>query len=1082
MSATKAVQTLDEGCAPDASLVVATSEQCRKLRVLAAAHKLHPKLAIVCSDLQQKPEKLDLVLDRRWVKLQQGTWKQMFVAPLDKDLPEWGAQPHISDCSDSKPEQESLDTIRITLAKEFMSETDWALALRKPSSLMMSLLPAGLSIRSYGWHLVQAKEEVVIGFAKLPTDRLQSTLVRSGLKGAFFAHLGKTEDRKPVCWLPRGESNSSIEYLRVSRQQADADNVGLAYRKGGRDNLGLVGVPPHSTANAPDGSQLRTRWVAKGIPRKWSPNQVLQGLNGNKWRCIKDLTAPAKGSGVWTFSAVPPATSDTNCFILQLGEDANIIITPWRRAAVKPSTLSLRAPSGWVTVDKIKDDDDDDVDEKQPKPPEGRLPATVATELPATVLDTGSTQCDAQMNGESQANQGIKRTSDSPQKDYNKPKTKLAKVDAPAATSSSPNGPSLTTTGPDGVLAWDLGGHGDCGFRCIGAIQATRNKASVQQVEAKVSTLAISLRAKAVAWLRDNQGWLDAWAIDRDATVRSEGGKIPSNVPEYLDAAARPNKWLDHYLALACSRVINSEVMVWKFVGGKWIFLEHLTPPSAKRSKHPVYLFLKHGHFTTLLPGVQPPHKWEHLKGGDAKVSYMGGAADEELDASSEVSNWLQPSSERAKDATPGDDLGSEVSWWLKPPRINPEDEPDPAEDSLPQDCGASQASVSRWLRPVPRSLASASSEVSTCAQTASRRCFAASDCERAEPRSSAPKRLRTAQTSPLMRLEDKNAQNAKAMLGMLRSQAPIPPRRRLSGKQQGFLTLGYNRCAEPGCRSHQGEAAVPSVEAGPVAPASQQQTGVWPCPVCNLVIKAKDSSTLAHKKRYHLETRHPNFDVKLALKVNKGAVYEFSYQIPPEQAAVECPICHKRLPELSRQDYLRSVRAHCASAHPGQTPRSLFHKRITGRKKKTDGVSKRQLAAHEATRKKLYRTHDIFNILPTENSKAERGRVLYCRNCLAHVQKEAPDIRKLTCKQRLQRLRSNPWTRMMKRTWWTRLKAAQPKHAEEFLRLSGWSQTELEDLLGLNCPTPRMLQFAKEREAKRSAAPKARSRAQLTP
>ena len=198
----------------------------------------------------------------------------MFVAPLGKELPQWGAQP--SDCSDSKPEQESLDTIRITLAKEFMSETDWALALRKPASLMMSLLPAGLTIRSYGWHLVQAKEEVVIGFAKLPTDRLQSTLVLSGLKGAFFAHLGKTEDRKPVCWMPRGESNSSIDYLRVTRQQADTANVGLAYRKGGRDNLGLVGVPPRSTANAQDGSHLGL----DGLPRAFLES-------GRLIRCFK---------------------------------------------------------------------------------------------------------------------------------------------------------------------------------------------------------------------------------------------------------------------------------------------------------------------------------------------------------------------------------------------------------------------------------------------------------------------------------------------------------------------------------------------------------------------------------------------------------------------------------------------------------------------------------------------------------------------------------------------------------------------------------------------------------------------------
>ena len=81
VAATKALSRLDEGCAPDASLVVATWEQCKNFRVLAAAHKLDAKLAIVCSDLKQKPEKPGVALERRWVHLQQGNWKQVFVAP-----------------------------------------------------------------------------------------------------------------------------------------------------------------------------------------------------------------------------------------------------------------------------------------------------------------------------------------------------------------------------------------------------------------------------------------------------------------------------------------------------------------------------------------------------------------------------------------------------------------------------------------------------------------------------------------------------------------------------------------------------------------------------------------------------------------------------------------------------------------------------------------------------------------------------------------------------------------------------------------------------------------------------------------
>ena len=94
---------------------------------------------------------------------------------------------------------------------------------------------------------------------------------------------------------------------------------------------------------------------------------------------------------------------------------------------------------------------------------------------------------------------------------------------------------------------------------------------------------------------------------------------------------------MDHHLAYACSRVLNVEIKVWKFVGGKWVFLEHLVPPSSKRSKHPMYLFLNHGHFTTLLPSTSAPKKWEALQGGPEKVSYMGGAANQSDETCSEV-------------------------------------------------------------------------------------------------------------------------------------------------------------------------------------------------------------------------------------------------------------------------------------------------------------------------------------------------------------------------------------------------------------------------------------------------------------
>ena len=155
-------------------------------------------------------------------------------------------------------------------------------------------------------------------------------------------------------------------------------------------------------------------------------------VTDNKWRCIKDILAPARGSGVWSFCAVPPSSSDSHCFILHLGEEANIIITPWRRVPPKSCTLSLRAPSGWRTVDRAKDDDDEPKKGKGPDPlvtlprqdTEASLPENDRSHVPPTVLDTGTTQDDADMNKDSSENAGQKRSPGSPNKETPKPKAK----------------------------------------------------------------------------------------------------------------------------------------------------------------------------------------------------------------------------------------------------------------------------------------------------------------------------------------------------------------------------------------------------------------------------------------------------------------------------------------------------------------------------------------------------------------------------------------------------------------------------------------------------------------------------------
>ena len=65
-------------------------------------------------------------------------------------------------------------------------------------------------------------------------------------------------------------------------------------------------------------------------------------------------------------------------------------------------------------------------------------------------------------------------------------------------------------TGPDDVKLWDLGGFGDCGFRCLAGSNALRQGATVAKLEPKIAKVALSLRAKATDWLDGNQA---AWVL-----------------------------------------------------------------------------------------------------------------------------------------------------------------------------------------------------------------------------------------------------------------------------------------------------------------------------------------------------------------------------------------------------------------------------------------------------------------------------------------------------------------------------------------------------------------------------------------
>ena len=124
-----------------------------------------------------------------------------------------------------------------------------------------------------------------------------------------------------------------------------------------------------------------------------------------------------------------------------------------------------------------------------------------------------------------------------------------------------------------------------------------------------------------------------------------------------------------------------------------------------------------------------------------------------------------------------------------------------------------------------------------------------------------------------------------------------------------------------------------------------------------------------------------------------------------------------------------------------------------------SNGVRKLQTQVHEKYRVEAFSTHQCIMLPQEEKHSDERGRLNFCKVCLSRLGQGTPEVQKLTCQQRRERLNTNPWVRKMKRDWWERVQVRDPDWARNFLVVSGWKQDDLEKLLA-----PRYKSEAKRR------------------
>ena len=461
------VEALDLGEIPkESAAVIGTFDQFLGWKQLASTHQIKDRFAVICQDITDPGTAAEKEsCEFKWLKLHNGVWKKFGVMPLSEEgMPQWPTEPKKLDGCEKGSEEKALATFRVLIPKRFVTASTWEVAVKKPIQLLAGALPDGLAFRSYGWHRNQdTKEEAILGFVKIPLEEKDVPGSRSGWNSVLFQPILDSQQNRqdtPIKWIPCTQK-SSVEYFQEVKRQAQNKKVGIAIRRGGKNCLGLLGVKDESCP----AELVRRRWIARYVPVHWNPQQFLEILQTKGWRTIEEIQPPSHKGGLWCFKAAPPPGCGEACE-MSVGNGKSVVFSPWfPKRPQPPKTVPLKPTfKGWVANGPASNQLTEAVVQHDQK----------KDEIGDTQLDP-PTQQDVEMCDGTQK----RGAEDSPEK----PAAKTPKLSSPQ------KGKGSSSLGPNNCQIWDLGGHGNCGFRCLAATMAIRNKKPLSKYWPKLTRL-----------------------------------------------------------------------------------------------------------------------------------------------------------------------------------------------------------------------------------------------------------------------------------------------------------------------------------------------------------------------------------------------------------------------------------------------------------------------------------------------------------------------------------------------------------------------------------------------------------------
>ena len=454
-----------------------------------------------------------------------------------------------------------IATLRVHIALDYVERKHRDNILHQPAY--------ALSLVGVEDHFKEAKTfqwtsafRMVSGYVQVPSDKLKPTLSRSGHGGIFFQKLARdsSSHTQDVEWHQWKEGQSYFEYHQSAIERAASLGSFLTIRKGGGSNLGIV----------TDKLLHRDRhWALYGVQYHSGPNSVSTLLKDLGWDVVYRPTEPNGVNRPWLFFGKPKEgdMQSNYTYVIPAEDDRH------SEQYIRICTHSRQR--------KMQDEEIEHLGNKK-KWWDAEVAATLRfePEIAPTLPDV--TQDDA-MQGEEKISPA---------------KKKMRKIMDLDITKRS---------GPGGFQLVDLGGCGDCAYRCVAfglaflnAKGFAKDPSEEAKVMSKVKELGQVLRVQAVTHLLNKDtAWQLAWAPDESATECTEAGTIPANLEQFKLVLKREQRWACGLTLQVISNIKKVNLIVFEDKADQWIRTGLITceDGTTTKSRKSLALVLHGGHY-----------------------------------------------------------------------------------------------------------------------------------------------------------------------------------------------------------------------------------------------------------------------------------------------------------------------------------------------------------------------------------------------------------------------------------------------------------------------------------------------------